>query len=282
MGAFFYPCIMEARAELPIGVFDSGIGGLTVAHAINQKLPAESLIYFGDTAHLPYGDKSPELIIRYALNITRYLLSRHCKMIVIACNTASAHAFKAVEKFVGDKALVVNVIDPAAEAIAQSFEKGKVGIIGTRGTVQSGIYPRKIRKLNKQLQVSSLATPLLAPMIEEGFFNNKISRTIVKSYLEKRSLTEIKGLILACTHYPLIRREIEEYYKGKVAIYDSAEVVAGYVHKLLNDKHLLSQNKHPDLEFYVSDMTESFQESVKFFFPKKIHLQKLQFSGGES
>lgn len=259
----------------PIGIFDSGIGGLTVAAAINKLLPEESLIYFGDTAHFPYGDKSPELIMDYSQGIAEYLLSRNCKMIVIACNTASSHAFKSVSKFVGKRALVVNVIDPAADAISKQFPTGKVGIIGTRGTVNSGIYPRKIKKLSTNTEVTSLATPLLAPMIEEGFFNNKISRTVIHSYLDKKSFKDIQAIILACTHYPLIRREIEEYYKGSVTVFDSAEMVANAARKSLKDHKLLSTGNIPALEFYVSDYTESFEKSARYFFPSKIHMDKM-------
>jgi glutamate racemase len=276
--AFFYSCFMKGSRNQPIGIFDSGIGGLTVAHAIHKKLPNESLIYFGDTAHFPYGDKSPELIERYALEIANYLLDRGCKMIVIACNTASAHAFRAVEKLAANRALVVNVIDPAANAIAQTFAEGRVGVIGTRGTTQSGIYPRKIKKLNPKLQVTSLATPLLAPMIEEGFFNNNISRTVIHSYLERKSLAGIKGIILACTHYPLIRKEIDDYFKGKVRVFDSAEVVAGHIKALLEEKDLLASHQHPATEFYISDLTESFQLSAQIFFREKIVLERLQLS----
>lgn len=269
---------MKIDRNQPIGIFDSGIGGLTVAHAIHTRLPGESLIYFGDTAHFPYGDKSPELIERYSVEIAEYLLNRHCKMIVIACNTASAHAFKAVEKLAGKSAIVVNVIDPASNAIAKTFKEGRVGVIGTRGTVQSGIYPRKIKKQNPDLQVSSLATPLLAPMIEEGFFNNKISRTIIHSYLSKKNLADIQGIILACTHYPLIRKEIEEYYKGEVMVFDSAEVVSQRIKSLLAENDLLANHQNPVLEFYISDLTESFQQSAELFFRKKIQLEKLTIS----
>lgn len=267
---------MQFSVSAPIGIFDSGIGGLTVAAAIHRLLPNESLIYFGDTAHLPYGDKSPELIQSYAVEITDYLLSRGCKMIVIACNTASAHAYKTVQKRAGKKVPVINVIDPAAVAISERFKKGRVGVIGTRGTINSGIYPRKIKKLNDRLEVSSLATPLLAPMIEEGFFNNNISRTIIHSYLKKKSFQDIQAIILACTHYPLIRKEIEQYYGKKVEVFDSAEIVAREVQQQLNERELLASDAPtPRLEFYVSDYTASFEKSVAWFFSEKIHLEKL-------
>jgi glutamate racemase len=264
-----------ASANNAIGIFDSGIGGLTVAGAIHQLLPNENLIYFGDTAHFPYGDKSAGLIESYGIGIAKYLLERQCKMIVIACNTASAYSFKAVTSLVGKQALVLNVIDPAAEAIAREFQDKRVGVIATRGTVSSGIYPRKIKKKSPGTEVTSLATPLLAPMIEEGFFNNKISKTIIHSYLSKKSIQDIEAIILGCTHYPLIRKEIEEYYKGKVAVFDSAEMVAKAVKHQLEEHHLLRAESQPTLEFYVSDLTDSFAGSAKYFFPAGIELQKL-------
>jgi len=269
-----------AKTNNPIGIFDSGIGGLTVAAAIHRLLPNENLIYFGDTAHFPYGDKSAGLIDAYGAGITQYLLSRNCKMIVIACNTASAYAYKTVKTLAGDKALVVNVIDPAADAIAALFPTSKVGVIATRGTVASGIYPRKIKKRSKHTEVTSLATPLLAPMIEEGFFNNKISRTIIQSYLEKKSLKNIEAIILGCTHYPLIRKEVEEYYKGKVKVFDSAEMVANAVKSLLAEQSLIRKATKPRLEFYVSDLTESFSSSAHNFFPGEIELKKLDIWKG--
>jgi glutamate racemase len=253
------------QANAPIGIFDSGIGGLTVA----------ALIYFGDTAHFPYGDKSPSRIEAYGLGIADYLLSQGCKMIVIACNTASAHAFKAVTKHVGNKAIVVNVIDPASQVVANRYPNGRVGVIATRGTIQSGIYPRKIKKISPNTEVTSLATPLLAPMIEEGFFNNRISRTVIHSYLEKKSLQNIQAIILGCTHYPLIHKEIEEYYQGKVDVVDSAEMVAISVKEALINKHLLStNNENGELRFLVSDFTESFETSAAYFFPEKVQLEE--------
>jgi len=272
MGAFFYSCTMNNN---PIGIFDSGIGGLTVASAIHKLLPNESIIYVGDTAHLPYGDKSPELIAQYAKGITDYLLERGCKIIVIACNTASAHAFKPIQQYVNKKVPVANVIDPAAKAIAASFSNKKVGVIGTRGTINSGIYPRKIKKLNPDIEVTSLATPLLAPMIEEGFFNNKISKTVINSYLDKKSLKGIDAIILACTHYPLIRKEIDEFYKGSVVVFDSAEMVAQDVKEKLNSANLLNTQINSKLEFFVTDYTDTFEKSAHYFFPAKIHLERL-------
>ncbi len=267
------------KAAYPIGIFDSGIGGLTVASAITKALPEESLVYFGDTAHLPYGEKSQEAIKSYSIKISDFLLSQNCKVIVIACNTASSIAFEVVREHVGDRALVIDVINPVAHEVASSFNSMKIGVIATKGTIKSDVYSKKIKEANSSLEVSSLATPLLAPMIEEGFFNNKISRTIINSYLSHPKIKKIDALILACTHYPLIRREIEEYYKSGVVIIDSAEIVAEYVKKELDFFKLLNKKKVHKHRFYISDFTSSFEQSTKLFFKGKIHLEHFPLWG---
>lgn len=266
---------LSTSADSPIGIFDSGIGGLTVANAIKKVLPNENLIYFGDTAHFPYGDKSADSIKYYGIKISQFLMEQKCKMIVIACNTASAQAFETVQDFVKNKAIVINVIDPVVEAVLENKKVKSVGVIATKGTIRSGIYEKKIKERNSKLQVPSLATPLLASMIEEGFFNNKISRTIIHSYLSRPKLKKIDSLILACTHYPLIKPEIEEYYKNKIDILDSAGVVADHVKDVLKKKSLLRKSKiKPRHKFFVSDFTVSFEESSRFFFGTKIHLEE--------
>ena len=257
----------------PIGIFDSGIGGLTVANAIRKVLPGETIIYFGDTAHLPYGDKSPDSIRNYSIRIADFLLERKCKLIVIACNTASSVAYDAVRKHVGKRAVVINVIDPVVQVVAERFKRCSIGVIGTKGTIKSDVYAKKLRSLNKALSTTSLATPLLAPMIEEGFFNNKISRTIINSYLSRPKIKKISALILACTHYPLIRPEIEEYYNKKVAIVDSAEIVADYVRSKLRNSHLQNPGMQGHNHFFVSDYTRSFEKSTRIFFRGRIKLK---------
>lgn len=264
------------KANRPIGIFDSGIGGLTVANAIHQLLPNEDLIYFGDTAHMPYGDKSAILIESYVHEITSFLKNKACKLIVIACNTASAYGFKTALKVAGIEIPILNVIDPSVGLISKKFNKGKIGIIGTKGTINSGVYKRKLNKINPELKVVSQATPLLAPMIEEGFYNNKISRTIINAYLSKKSFEKIDAIVLACTHYPLIKKEIEEFYKGKALVIDSAETVAEEVKKVLTQNDLLKKtNLAANLTFYVSDLTAAFEKSTGLFFDKKISLEKI-------
>jgi glutamate racemase len=257
-------------SQAPIGIFDSGIGGLTVAKAIQRVLPNESFIYFGDTAHLPYGDKSPESIRSYAKKITEILLSNKCKAIVIACNTASAHAYKEVLKMVPNQFPVINVVDPVASYTSRNYLKGKIGVIGTKGTIQSRIYVKRIEKLNSKLKVLSNATPLLASMIEEGYFNNNISQTIINNYLSKSSFKGIDALILGCTHYPLIKKEVEKFYNGQIEIIDSAKVVADAVKDTLIRFDLINKSmKKPKYQFWVSDYTESFEKSTAIFFKSK-------------
>ena len=260
-------------ADKPIGIFDSGIGGLTVANAIQKALPNESLIYFGDTEHLPYGEKSPEAILHYSLRIADFLLEQNCKIIVIACNTASSIAFEAVRDHLKGKAETFDVINPVANRVASEYSNTKIGVIATKATIKSDVYSHKIKKLNPSLEVASLATPLLVPMIEEGFYNNKISKAVIASYLEKTKLKNIKALILACTHFPLIEPEIKEFYKGKVDIVNSADIVAQHIKESLEHLHLLTTKKSRKCEFYVSDYTKSFEESTKFFFKGKINLK---------
>ena len=260
-------------SSLPIGIFDSGIGGLTVASAIHQLLPKEELIYFGDTAHLPYGDKSPEAIKYFSLKIGKFLLDKQCKLIVIACNTASSLAYQDLVDFLGDRIPVINVIDPVVDYMVNQGDHQKIGVIGTKATIKTDVYARKIKALKPALVVKSLPTPLLAPMIEEGFFSNTISKTVINSYLSSPKLKKIDSLILACTHYPLIKPEIESYYKNEVEIINTAEIVAQYVKKKLQDLHLLNEAEPKRHQFYVSDFTPSFEKSTKLFFGEKIHLK---------
>lgn len=260
-------------SALPIGIFDSGIGGLTVAGAIHRILPNEQLIYFGDTAHLPYGDKSPEAIKSYSLNIGRFLLSQNCKMIVIACNTASSHAYQELVKEIGNQVPIINVIDPVVDTLVQTKKYHNIGVIGTKSTIQSGLYASKIHQIDPGIKVSSLATPLLAPMIEEGFFDNNISHTVIQSYLSSPKLKGIDSLVLACTHYPLIKTEISEYYHGNVDIINTAEIVAEYVKDQLELLQLLNSGQPKSHRFYVSDYTKSFEKSTRLFFGEKISLK---------
>lgn len=260
-------------AEQPIGIFDSGIGGLTVASAITKVLPNEQLIYFGDTAHLPYGDKSSEAIKYYSLKITKFLIEQGCKAIVIACNTASSLAYHDILQFMGDQLPIYSVIDPVIDYMVNAGKYKNIGVIATKATIESDIYAREITARAPEITVKSLATPLLVPMIEEGFFNNTISKTVISSYLSSPKLAGIDSLILGCTHYPLIRDEISEYYHNSIDVVDNASITADFLKQELTKKQLLNTAPRGNHQFYVSDYTRSFEESTRIFFKDKIILQ---------
>src|SRR5687767_7695610 len=262
------------KREQPIGIFDSGIGGLTVAHAIKKLLPHENMIYFGDTAHLPYGDKSEAAIQAYSIRIADILLQKGCKVIVIACNSASSAAYELLQEYVRRDTHIINVIDPMVALVNANFAKRQVGLIGTKRTVQSGVYFKKLNEANTGITLHSVATPLLAPMIEEGFFNNQISHEIIAQYLSDPELQNIEALILACTHYPLIQKEINDYYQGKMDILDSSEIVAKALKDYLFKNDLLNPGADPNHHFLVSDYTESFESSARMFFHESVHLER--------
>lgn len=266
---------MESNSESKqaIGIFDSGIGGLTVASAIHQLLPQESIIYFGDTAHLPYGEKSHDAIRYYSLRICRFLLENKCKAIVVACNSASTAAYEVLLEFFKDKAVFVNVVDPLVES-ACSYPFTNIGLIATHATVQSKVYEKQMAGKNKNIRLKSLATPLLVPMIEEGFVHNSISHSVIENYLSDPVLQDIDALLLACTHYPLIRQEIDEYYQSRIPILDSTEVTAKALQSALLNKNLLNESKTQADRFYVSDYSENFEKATRLFYPEIIHLEK--------
>jgi glutamate racemase len=261
--------------ENPIGIFDSGVGGLTVANAVHQLLPGENLIYFGDTAHLPYGDKSKETIAMYSRRITEFLLEQSCKVIVIACNTASANGYDEVVRVASGKAIVVDVINPVVEYVARHSKYRRIGVIGTKGTVNSGTYVKKIIGMNPHISVSSLATPMLVPMIEEGFIFDDISNAIIRTYLSKPEISQIDSLILGCTHYPIIKNQISKYYNFGVDVIDSSRIVANHLRKILGEQKLLSNAGSGYNRFLVSDYTDYFQAISKLFFEEEIKLEKV-------
>jgi len=256
----------------PIGIFDSGIGGLTIAHAIKNKLPNESLIYFGDTKHLPYGEKSEQAIKDYSLKIAEFLKKNNCKAIIIACNSASSTAYYHIKKNI-NSIPIYNVIDPIVSFISKKYFNKKIGVIGTKATIQSGIYENKILEKNSSLSVASLETPLLAPMIEEGFFNQEISSTIIKNYLNDKKLDKIDILVLACTHYPLIQNEIISFY-NKIDVIDSSKIIADYIHEELYKSKILNQANKAKFNFIISNFTESFSKSANVFFKENISLEE--------
>jgi glutamate racemase len=259
--------------DRPIGIFDSGVGGLTVAHAIKQLLPGENLIYFGDTAHLPYGDKSAEAISYYSRKITEFLLEHNSKVVLVACNSASASAFEALKDEFGGKVMLYDVIDPVVDHIS-SRNFTRIGVIGTKRTISSGTYEQKIRSKSPSTEVVSLATPLLVPMIEEGFIFDDISNAIIRAYLSNDSLRGIQALILGCTHYPIIKNQISKIFNFNIDVVDSARIVAMILREALESKGLLNDSGNVSDIFYVSDYTSYFEKIARMFFEGHINLVK--------
>lgn len=243
----------------PIGVFDSGIGGLTVVRALMKHLPNENLVYFGDTARVPYGPKSAQVVREYALQDTDELLKHDVKIIIIACNTVSAVALDVVQKKA--KVPTLGVIIPGAEAAVQATKKKRVGIIGTVGTVLSNAYTNAIRQINPDIQVFSQACPLFVPLAEEGWTAHAATELIAKEYLFPLTLEKIDTLILGCTHYPLLKDTIDAVLHHSVRLIDSGEATALSTVELLEERGLRNESKlKPNLQFYVSDIPHKFSE----------------------
>lgn len=259
--------------EQPIGIFDSGVGGLTVAHAIKQILPGESLIYFGDTAHLPYGDKSAESIQYYSQRITEFLLEHNSKVVLVACNSASASAFDSLKREFSEKTILFDVIDPVVDYIGTKNLK-KVGVIGTKRTIISGTYEKKIRERSLSTEVVSLATPLLVPMIEEGFIFDDISNAIIRTYLSDETLKGIQALILGCTHYPIIKNQISKIFNFNIEVVDSSRIVSIILREALEKRGLLNDSGKVNDIFFVSDYTTYFEKIARMFFGGEINLKK--------
>lgn len=262
-----------ANKSNSIGIFDSGIGGLTTTQAIVSILPKEDIVYFGDTVHMPYGEKSTAAIQAYSVKIADMLLKQHCKLILIACYSATSAAYDLVKEYVGSKAIVMNVIDPVVQYLSEHYHNKRLGLIGTRQTVNSNVFKKKIDAFSNGVQLTSLATNLLASAIEE-FGNRPVIDNILKEYLSHASLKEIEVLILACTHYPVVKEKIAQHFNHNIEIIDPSHVVAEAVKKRLQTENLINQQGHPGLKhFYISDYTESFAAGVKIFFNEAIHLE---------
>jgi glutamate racemase len=259
--------------EQPIGIFDSGVGGLTVAHAIKQALPNESLVYFGDTAHLPYGDKSAESIKYYSRKITEFLLDHDSKAVLVACNSASASAFETLKQEFEGQTILLDVIDPVIEYLGSRNFK-KIGVIGTKRTISSGTYENKLKQRSPGTKIISMATPLLVPMIEEGFIFDDISNAIIRTYLSNDSLSGIQALILGCTHYPIIRNQISKFFNFNVEVVDSARIVSIILKEILEKNNLLNDSFKVKDQFFVSDYTDYFEKIAGMFFEGVINLKK--------
>jgi glutamate racemase len=253
----------------PIGVFDSGIGGLTVVHALIQKLPHENIVYFGDTARVPYGPKSPAIVREYAAQDVEFLISKDVKLIVVACNTVSAVALDVVQKHA--KVPVIGVILPGAVAAATATKKKRVGIIGTRATINSSAYTHALRQLDPEVQAFACECPLFVPLAEEGWVDHKVTQMVAREYLFPLKLEKIDTLILGCTHYPILRNAIQQAIDDTVALIDSGEATAVEVISILDANGLRNTSTHrAHLQFFVSDLPAKFTEIGERFLGQRL------------
>jgi len=244
-------------SELPIGVFDSGLGGLTVVRAIYERLPAESTIYFGDTARVPYGPKSPETVRRYSLEILQWLVSQRVKAVVIACNTSTAHALDALRA--ASPVPVIGVIEPGARAAAAAAPHGTIGVIGTAGTITSGAYERAIHQRDPEVRVVQQACPLFVPLVEEGWFDHPAAELVAREYLEPMVTERVQALVLGCTHYPLLKPLLQRVMGSQTALIDSAAETARALAKVLEREGIAAGAARASTHrFVVSDDAPRF------------------------
>lgn len=255
-----------------IGIFDSGIGGLTVVRAIMDEMPEYDLVYFGDTARTPYGTKSSRTVIEYSLENTDFLIKNGAKLIVMACNTASSVATEAVRKTFDVP--LYEVVSPAVQLAVETTKAGAIGVIGTRGTIASGIYERKIKEIRPEARVYSAPCPLLVPLVEEGWLKKPETRMIVKKYLHPLKVRQIDTLILGCTHYPVLKGIISEKIGKRVGIIDSSTALARQIRQFLDDRPNLdgALSKTGTARFYVSDITPQFRKTARTIIKHEIDL----------
>lgn len=247
--------------QKPIGVFDSGIGGLTILRALRRALPREHLIYFGDTANVPYGGKSKAAVTRLALNVAQFLQSSGVKLVVVACNTASAQALTALRKNL--KVPVLGVIDPGADAAVGATKNHKIAVLGTQGTVESRAYVKAIKKRCKNAQVVQQACPLFVPLAEEGFAAKPAAKLIAQEYLAPIKNSGADTVILGCTHYPILKTLIAQIMGPRVTLVDSADTLAKAAKQFLQDKKLAATSGRGRVKLYASDATDKFTRSAQ-------------------
>ncbi len=259
----------ESDARSPVGVFDSGLGGLTVVRALAGRLPSESILYFGDTARVPYGSKSPEAVRHFSRQAGRFLLDRGVKSIVVACNTATAHALEELRALAPVR--VVGVIEAGARAAVETTRTGRIGVIGTTGTIRSGAYDRAVRKLLSDVEVYAQACPLFVPMVEEGMTDHEATRMVAREYLAPLRDVELDTLILGCTHYPLLKDLLAEILGPEIHLIDSAEETAREVASNLEADGLLEPGPPtPRYHFTASDLPIQFRNVGRRFVPELI------------
>ena len=266
---------MKTDREAPVGVFDSGVGGLTVAREIMRNLPSEKIVYFGDTARVPYGNKSRETVIRYSHQICRFLQEQQVKAIVVACNTASAFALDAIRDDFDIP--IIGVIEAGAKVAAARTRNKRVGIIGTVGTVGSGIHAEYLRKLDPEITVFGKACPLFVPLVEEGWLHDPVTTEVAARYLRELQDQKVDTLILGCTHYPLLRSTIREIMGEDVCLVNPAYETALELGRLLTEKGLSStgaQQKEFPYRFFVSDLADEFKEFANSILPYDVEMTK--------
>jgi glutamate racemase len=259
--------------DMPIGIFDSGIGGLTVLKEIISRLPGESTVYLGDTARVPYGSRSAETVTRYSFENTRFLFSRGIKILVIACNTASSISLEAVRKSVSLP--VVGVIEPGARAAVSATRKRKIGVIGTYATIRSNSYTKAIKAIDNSIEVFSLPCPLFVPLVEEGWTEGAVAELTAETYLKDMRNEGIDTLVLGCTHYPLLKKVIARIMGDQVKLIDSAIETAFAIKKILSDMSLLREDQGACVrEYYVTDSPDKFVAVGERFLGSPIDLIK--------
>lgn len=260
---------MKDNKNLPIGVFDSGVGGLTVAKEIMKRLPKEKIIYFGDTARVPYGNKSRETVTAYSRQIVNFLLGKGVKAIVVACNTASAFALETIRDEL--PVPVVGVVKPGARTAAGTTENGRIGVIGTEGTINSGLYVEYLKEIRPDLNVFGKACPLFVPLVEEGWTDDSVTEEVARRYLSELLDKDIDTLVLGCTHYPLLKGTIGKVVGESVKLVNPAYETAMELARILEDKELLnSSDETPHHKFFVSDGAEKFRSFANSILPCEI------------
>lgn len=254
---------IKGQSSRPIGVFDSGLGGLSILKALKEKLPNERFVYYGDTAHLPYGDKSENTLKEYVSSIISFLDSQDCKLIVVACNSAATVIHK-IEDLPYKENQIIEVISPIVQLVSEQKKYQKIGVIGTRKTIGSGLFDQKLSQLNSTLEIFTRATPLLAPMIEDGFVEDDVLLPIFRRYFKGFENCEL--LIPACTHYPIIYKQIEKYFNNGLKVLHTPKIIAEKVDQVLASQKLINPEKNYKVDsFYLSDITDNFLREAELF-----------------
>ena len=257
----------------PIGIFDSGVGGLTVTDQVQKILPCEDVVYFGDTARVPYGTKSKETVTRFSVENIEFLMTHDVKMVVVACNTASSLSLDFLKRCF--RVPMIGVIEPGVKSAVSSTRNNRIGVIGTRATISSGAYEKAVKKINRKSSVFTTSCPLFVPLVEEGWADKDVTAEIARIYLGPIKAKKIDTLILGCTHYPILKGTIKKVMGDKILLIDSAREVAREAKTVLDSNGLLSRNSVPgQYKFFVSDEPDRFVKIGERFLKRKIKCVK--------